>query len=135
MHEECVQCNDGALDSGTSTISVTVISVNDPPTLDALSNVSINSYDGDFNVPLSGITTGAANEVQTLTVTASSSDTTLVLNPTVSYVSPASTGTLIVSPVNGNTGTATITVSVSDGIATTSRTFNITNSFVYLIHR
>ena len=129
------KCNDGALDSGASTISVTVNAINDPPTLNALSDLNVNSYDGDFTVALSGIGTGAANETQTLTVTASSGDTTLIPHPTVSYASPAATGSLTVSPVNGNTGTATITVTVNDGAASTIRTFTITNYFVYLLHR
>ena len=45
---------------------------NQPPTLNALANVTINENASLQTVNLSGITSGATNESQTLTVTASS---------------------------------------------------------------
>jgi hypothetical protein len=66
-------------------------------------------------VPLSGITTGSTNEVQTLTVTATSSNPNLIPNPVVTYTSPRTTGTLKFKPVAGAWGSAVITVLVNDG--------------------
>ena len=66
--------NDGAATNNTitRTFTVTVRSVNQVPTLDPIANVTINQNSGVQTVSLAGITSGAANENQTLTVTASS---------------------------------------------------------------
>jgi hypothetical protein len=101
--------------------------VNQAPTLNAISNLTINENAGMQTVNLSGITSGASNEVQTLTVTATSSNTNLIRNLTVNYTSPKTTGTLSFAPVTNNYGTATITVTVNDGGATNNL---IARSFV-----
>jgi hypothetical protein len=80
-------------------------------------------------VSLSGITSGAANENQPLTITATSSNPQLIAASTASYLSPAATGTLTLAPVLNQTGAATITVTVNDGQLAnnnTTRTFNVT---------
>ena len=72
------------LESDYSTEVSTLIPIkltNQPPTLNALANVTINESAGLQTVNLSGITSGATNESQTLTVTASSSNTGLIPNP------------------------------------------------------
>jgi hypothetical protein len=125
-----VTVNDGQAQSNTvtRTFNVTVNGVNNPPTLNALSDVVINEDAGLTIVNLTGIGSGAANESQTLTVTATSDNTALVPNPTVGYVSPNSTGTLSFTPPANSNGTANITVTVNDGQAqnnTFSRTFAV----------
>ena len=70
--------------------------VNDAPTINTPSNVTINENAGQQTVNLTGITAGGG-ETQTLTVTASSNNTALI-NPTVTYTSPNSTGTLDLHP-------------------------------------
>ncbi|MDW8308642.1 MAG: fibronectin type III domain-containing protein, partial [Verrucomicrobiales bacterium] len=62
--------------------------VNYPPTLDPIANRTINEDAGPQTVTLTGISSGHSNEVQTLTVTATSSNPALIPNPTVSYTSP-----------------------------------------------
>jgi len=126
-----VTVNDGQSTSNlvTRTFNVTVSSVNDAPTLNTLSALDINEDAGSQVVNLTGITTGAANENQTLTITATSSTTGLIPNPTVSYTSPNATGTLTFRSATNATGTAVITVTVSDGQgqnATIVRTFQVT---------
>ena len=64
-------------------------------------------------VNLTGITAGPM-ETQTLQVTAASSDTGLIPNPTVTYTSPNATGTLTYKPVADKSGTAIVTVTVKD---------------------
>jgi hypothetical protein len=112
-----VTVNDGGTSNNivTQTFTVTVNPVNQPPTLNSLANLTINESAGLQTVNLSGITSGAANENQTLTVTATSSSTALIPNPAVSYTSPNSTGSLSFTPVATSYGTATITVTVNDG--------------------
>ncbi len=98
----------------TQVISLTVEAVNDAPTLDVLSGVSANEDDGEQTVNLTGITAGDG-ETQPLSITAVSDNTGLISDPTVTYSSPGSTGTLAFTPVPNQNGTATITVTVVDG--------------------
>lgn len=128
-----VTVNDGQAQSNTITRSftVTVSAANDSPTLNAVSNLSLSTNAGPQTVALSGIGSGAANESQTLVVTASQNNPSLLSGLSVSYTSPAATGTLAFTPVAGATGTATITVSVNDGAAANnvvSRSFTVTVS-------
>ena len=102
---------------------------NQAPTLNAINNLTINENAGLQTVSLSGITSGATNENQTLTVTAASSNTGLIPKPTVNYTSANTTGNLTFTPVTNATGTATITVNVNDGgtsYSNVTRTFTVT---------
>ena len=113
----------------TRTFTVTVTPVNQLPTLNPLSNLTIAENAGQQTVNLTGLGTGASNEVQTLTVTATSGNAGLVPNPTVTYTSPNSTGTLTFTPVVNGNGAAIITVTVNDGGASNNlvtRTFTVT---------
>ena len=70
----------------------------------------------------------AAREVKGLyakafAVTATSSNTAFIPNPSVSYTSPNTNGTLTLAPANNTTGSSLITVSVSDGAATNRQSF------------
>ena len=126
-----VTVNDGQTTSNiiTRAFTVTVNAVNDPPTLNALSNLTINEDAGSQTVNLSGISSGAANESQTLAVTAVSSNPGLVPNPTINYTSPNATGNLTFTPVAGANGNATIAITVNDGQGTSNsitRTFTVT---------
>ena len=88
------------LESDYSTeVSTLFAHCNQPPTLNALANLTINENAGLQTVNLSGITSGATNEIQTLTVTATSSNTGLIPNPTVTYTSPNTTGSITFTPV------------------------------------
>jgi hypothetical protein len=85
-----------------------------PPTLNPLSSLTINENAGLQTVNLSGITSGTANEAQTLTVTAVSSNPGLIPNPAVNCTSLNATETLSFTPASGSYGTATVTVTVND---------------------
>jgi len=126
-----VAVNDGGTSNNivTRTFTVTVNAVNQAPTLNAISNLAITKNAGMQMVNLSGITSGAANENQVLTVTAVSSSTGLIPNPTVNYTSPNTTGSLTFTPGVNKTGTATVTVTVKDGGTSNNivtRTFTVT---------
>src|SRR5262245_47422302 len=113
-----------AYSSAAGTANITVHPVNLAPTLNAISDpLAINEDAGAQTVSLSGITAGGA-ESQVLTVTATSNNTSLIPNPTVTYTSPNSTGSLSYTPVVNQSGSATITVTVRDtgsgGIAGTA---------------
>jgi len=103
--------------------------INQPPKLSPLVNFALKENAGQQTVRLSGITSGAANEIQTLTLTAASSNLGLIPNPTVTYTSPNANGTLTFTPVANAYGTATINVTVNDGGAVNNiltRTFTVT---------
>lgn len=120
---------DGDGTSLTRTFVATFRGVNDPPTLNAIADVAVNEDAAPFTVPLAGITSGAANEIQTLNVTAVSANPGKIPNPAVSYSSPNPTGTLTLTPNANSIGPATITVTVNDNGAsnnTISRTFTVT---------
>ena len=120
--------------SAPQTFTITVHALNNPPTLDALGNVIINEDAPLQTVSLSGITSGPSFESsQTLTVTAGSSNTALIPNPTVTYTSPNTTGSISFTPVPNANGSAMITVTVKDdggtlngGVDTFVRTFIVT---------
>ncbi|MCC5932249.1 MAG: tandem-95 repeat protein [Cyclobacteriaceae bacterium] len=119
-----VTVSDGfAADNLSRTFTVTV-TPNAPPTIDKPADILLRMNDPQQSVNLTGITDGGENN-QTLTVTATSNNSALIPNPTVTYTSPNATGTLSFTPVNNQFGLAIITVNVSDGIATTSQTFEV----------
>jgi hypothetical protein len=119
-----VTVEDGGLDGDLSTSGdnltfsrsfvVTVTAVNDAPTLDALSDLTISEDASEQTVSLAGITAGGG-ETQPLKVTASSSATGLIPNPSVTYTSADATGSIRFTPVADQSGTATITVTIEDG--------------------
>ena len=112
-----VTVNDGGANNNivTQTFTVTVNPVNQPPTLNPINNLTINENAGQQTVNLSGISSGAANENQFLTVSATSSNPGLVPNPTVNYSSANTSGSLTFTPVSNTNGTAIITVTINDG--------------------
>ena len=115
--------------SNEASYAVPLDVANQPPTLDPLGNLALNQNAGAQTVNLSGISSGAASEIQTLTVTAVSSNPALIPTPAVSYGSANTTGTLTFAPASNASGTATITVTVNDGQAqnnTVTRTFTVT---------
>src|SRR5690606_22521692 len=75
-----VQVNDNEASNNiiVRTFTVTVNPVNDPPTLNSLANVTVDEDAGAQTVQLSGISSGAPDENQTLTVTATSSNPSLI---------------------------------------------------------
>jgi hypothetical protein len=121
--------NGGADTSAPQTFTLNVTAVNDAPTLAPLQNVTLLEDAGPLQIPLDGISTGAANEFQTLTVTATVDTPGLLANPLVTYTSPNATGILTLQPLPNVFGTVTIRVTVDDGSAqngTTQRTFTAT---------
>src|SRR5207248_608177 len=105
----------GAVDTVTRTLSVVVGSVNQPPAIDAISTPApILENAGQQSIGLTGISPGPDNAGQTVTITASSNNTNVIPNPTVDYTSPQATGTLHYTPNPFTSGTATITVTVTN---------------------
>lgn len=109
-----IEVSDGLITVRTI-FTLTVESVNDAPTLAVIANPAAINEDAPMQSrPLAGIGTGAVNEAQTLLVTATSNNPNLIPNPTVNYQSPNATGSLTYAPVANASGTAIISVTVSD---------------------
>jgi hypothetical protein len=117
--------SDEAVDVTTNS-TVTPPPVYQPPTLDALEDLTINENAGAQTISLTGISLGSG---QALNVSAVSSNPALIPAPAISYNSPDNAGTLTFAPVTNMTGTAVITVTVNNGAAQSniiSRSFTVT---------
>ncbi len=118
-----VTVSDGSATT-SETFLLTVNSVNDLPTLSELADITI---DEDTSTPARGFTIGdvetAASE---LVLAPQSSNTTLVPISNIVFGGSGANRTVTVTPAADEYGEATITVTVSDGSATTSETFLLT---------
>ncbi|MBM3966820.1 MAG: VCBS repeat-containing protein, partial [Planctomycetes bacterium] len=126
---------DNAIFSRSFTVSVTP--VNDTPTLDAISDVTIAEDAPQQTVNLTGITAGGS-ESQTLRVSATSSNTALIPSPGVTYTSANPTGSIAFTPISDKSGTSVITVTVEDGgvdndLATTADNLSYRRSFTVTV--
>ncbi|HXH18548.1 MAG TPA: Ig-like domain-containing protein [Chitinophagales bacterium] len=125
-----VTANDGQpkFNLHSETFLLTVLPVNDVPMLNPMpALVSIYEDDGVQAVTLTGIGAGA-DESDVLTLTAFSSDTNLIPNPSVQFTNPNTSGSLSFQPKANHWGTADITVIVNDGQSSNnifSRTFTV----------
>jgi O-glycosyl hydrolase len=105
---------DGLIILPPSSVTTLTGNVTNPiPTLDNIANMVIDENSGEQTVQLSGISDGVGFG-QHIVIEASSSDTGLIPHPEVSYVNGNSTGTLTFTPVTDMTGTASITVTLTD---------------------
>jgi uncharacterized repeat protein (TIGR01451 family) len=119
--------------SNTTSFVLTVVRVNDPPTLNSMAGLTIDEDAPLQTVQLSGIGSGAPDETQPLAVSAVSSNFDVISNITVVYTSANPTGRLEFVPVPNASGTATISVTVNDGGASNNivtRSFDVQVSAV-----
>jgi hypothetical protein len=119
-----VTVTDGGLDGDLSTevdngsvsqvFTLRVTPINDPPSVNPVTNQSISEDAAEQTVNLTGITAGPL-ESQPIKVTATSSNTALIPNPVVTYTTPESTAVLKYQPIADQSGVVVITISVEDG--------------------
>lgn len=114
-----VQDNGGTIAGGDDTqtmqFDVHIFNeVNNSPSLNELVNLSILEDDPQQIVYLRGITDGDESSTQNISITATSSNPALIADPTVVYTPGASSGELHFTPAAGQTGHATITVTLTD---------------------
>lgn len=118
-----VTVSDGAL-TANDTFVLTVNAVNDPPTISDIANQTANQ---DTATNALTFTIGDVETVPgSLTMSGSSSNTTLVPNANVVFGGSGANRTVTVTPATNQSGTTTITVTVSDGALTASDTFVLT---------
>jgi len=115
--------SDGSLSTSAS-FQLTVNAVNDAPTISAIGNQATTSGMGAGPI---GFTVGDVDTpVANLTLSGASSNTTLVPNAGITFGGSGASRTVTVAPAAGQTGVATITVTVSDGVLSTSTGFQLT---------
>lgn len=113
-------CNINYLTAGTTWKSF--ITNNLPPSINAIPNpASICQNSGIQNINLTQINDGGEGN-QTITVTAGSSNTSLIPFVSVNYTSPNTTGVLSYTPTAGQYGTTTISVNVFDNASNNNKT-------------
>ncbi len=116
--------SDGNL-SGTDTFVLTVGGTNDAPTLSAISDRTITE---DGNTSAISFTVGDLETAAgSLTISANSGDPTIVPVSNIVFGGSGANRTVTVTPAADQFGgPVLITLNVSDGLATTSRSFNLT---------
>ncbi|MFV1968662.1 MAG: beta strand repeat-containing protein, partial [Pirellulaceae bacterium] len=122
----------GGVNAFSQMFTITVNAVNDAPTFNNISDQTVNEDAGVQTVAITGIAPGGgADEAgQIVTLTATSSDPSIVPNPTIS--GSGASQTLNYTPAANANGSVTITVVATDsggetngGVNAFSRTFDI----------
>ena len=108
--------------SASTTFTVTVNGVNDPPTFDDIGPVTVAEDAAEQTVAITTVSPGASPDESTQTVTfaAVSDDETVVTDASISVSGTGATRTLTYTPVADANGSATITVTADDGQASSS---------------
>ena len=99
--------------------------VNEAPTLSVIGSQTINA---DTQAEISFTVGDAETAPESLVVTASSSNTLLIPNEGISFSGSGSSRTIIVTPASGESGEATISILLNDGVRSesVSQSFSIT---------
>jgi Ca2+-binding RTX toxin-like protein len=110
------RAGDGTLTSNLATVTLTVSAVNDTPmmTVAPAGTCGTDDHSGTINLTIGDVESPAA----ALSLSAASSNTTLVPNGNLVFGGSGANRTLMATSVAGRTGTATLTVTVGDGQAT-----------------
>jgi VCBS repeat-containing protein len=117
------KASDGSLQSGARTVDLTVNAVNDAPTAGVALGGSCSpaGTSGTMNLNVGD----QESSVGVLTLVASSSNTTVVPNASITFGGSGANRTVTIVPVVKNSGTAVITITASDpgGASTTTTIF------------
>jgi VCBS repeat-containing protein len=105
--------SDGTLQSDPATVTITVNAVNDAPTVAVAAGGSCgrDDHSGTINLTVADVESEAAG----LTLSAASSNPLLVPTGNVVFAGSGAVRTMTVSAVDGRSGAAILTVTVSDG--------------------
>ena len=114
--------SDGLLTNSTN-FTLTVGAVNTPPTISSLGNQStaVNAPVGPLNFTIGDAQTPAAS----LSVSGVSANPTLVPDANLVFGGSGANRTVTINPAAGQTGSAVITLTVSDGELTASTSFTV----------
>ena len=112
------RASDGTLTSNVATVTLTVTAVNDAPTVTVAAGGTCGADDrsGTINLTVGDLESAAA----TLTLSAATSNSALLPVGNIVFAGSGAARTVTASTVAGRTGTATVTVTVNDGQATST---------------
>lgn len=112
----------------TRTFSFNIIQTNDPPDFDDLDPVTIQEDSGEKVVTVMNITPGVGEEEsQTVTISATSSNTAVIPDPVVNYTAATGQATLTFQPQANRFGDVVMTVTAQDsGGEITTKDFTVT---------
>jgi VCBS repeat-containing protein len=118
-----VTVSDGAL-SANRQFTLTVRAVNDRPIVSSISNQTIDedTVAGPISFSIGDLETSAGS----LTLSATSSDPSLVPQANIVFAGSGTNRTLTLTPTTNQFGTAQITVTVGDGLLTATSQFTLT---------
>jgi hypothetical protein len=118
-----ITVSDGVLTTPAS-FGLTVNAVNDAPTITGIANqfTTAGGAVGPLSFTVGDVETPAAS----LSVSGSSNNQTLVPNGSITFGGSGANRTVTVAPAAGLVGNATITITVSDGVANTPTSFGLT---------
>jgi len=119
-----IKANDGALDSEWEETGSFTVNNNSAPTISDILN-QITNEDTPIG-PISFTVGDAETPASNLQVSASSSNHALVTDANISLGGSSQNRTITITPLADQHGSTTITVTVSDGIASSSDTFTLT---------
>jgi subtilisin-like proprotein convertase family protein len=115
--------------AGGWSLTLTTTGSTPPPAAPTLSNIPDQSTSQNTPTPVIPVTVGDADTpVQTLTLTGASSNPTLVPTANIVFGGSGANRTVTVTPATGQSGLATLTVTVSDGSSKASDSFVLTVS-------
>lgn len=122
-----VRAYNGAGNSGYSNVasaSTPPLQSNTAPTISNIANISIAA--SGTSAAIAVLVDDAETNAASLTLTASSSNTTLIPTSGITFGGTGANRTVTIRPASGRTGSATVTVTVSDGTTSTSDSFVVT---------
>ncbi|MCI0539102.1 MAG: FG-GAP-like repeat-containing protein [Verrucomicrobiales bacterium] len=102
--------------SAATELNLTVTEVNDPPSINPVADVTIEEGAPIQTVPLSGITAGAPNENQAISITAATDNPDLLSNLALNYTSPKSVASLTFLPAPNRGGSGQVTLVIADDL-------------------
>jgi hypothetical protein len=116
--------NDGSITTSDSLVLTVNPFINTPPTISSITDRSINE---DSNTGTIAITIGDAHTTTgNLTLSGASSNPTLVPASNIGFGGSGASRTVTVTPAANQSGMATVTITVSDGLLSASGTFVLT---------
>jgi hypothetical protein len=119
------EVDDGQGETAQATATITVTPVNDAPTITAIPDTTLSPADSTTG-PLPFSIDDIDTPVDSLVLTATTSDSTIVPPSGLSLAGNDTSRTVTVTPAPNVDGTSTITVAVSDGEASASTSFAVT---------
>jgi hypothetical protein len=117
------KANDGTHDSNTATVTITISAVNDPPTITPIAPKTIN--EDQSTGPVAFVIGDVDNALNQLTVTATSSNTTLLPSGSIVLGGSGANRTIAAKPAPNKSGQVNIKLTVSDGTLSKTTTFSL----------